>query len=363
MNINTEEYWNIEWNRRPERIYPYYQKIVELCKGKKVLDFGCGRGDLMKFIPDSYGMDISSVGIGIIKDRGMEGEIGIEPKGKYDVVVSTEVLEHLDDDKEMIEKFFECAATVIVAVPNDCLPPEVEKEHQRTYTVESFRELFGDRKTRIWVVGDYMFAISGEFELPISVLVAIPNTGWIRNEVGYTMIKLVNDRRYEVKITTPVDKPIDQNRNVISKKFIDEGWDYLLMIDSDNPPQKNPLDLVEKDLDIVGLPTLQVKTDEKNGMYWVVMREVEEGYQGHLSNQQGIQEVDAVGTGCILIARRVLEKVKAPFMRDWDENGIAQLGQDFMFCKKAKEKGFKVWSAWDYPCWHFKEVNLNLWQH
>jgi len=75
-------------------------------------------------------------------------------------------------------------------------------------------------------------------------------------------------------------------------------------------------------------------------------------------NMYGLTEVDAIGTGCIMIARRVLEDVKAPFMNVYDENGIRKAGLDLEFCKKAKSKGYKVWAHLDHICSHWTDVDL-----
>lgn len=187
-----------------------------------------------------------------------------------------------------------------------------------------------------------------------SVLIAILNQGWVRPELTNAVALMTHDKRYRCKVYYPSARPNEHNRAEIVKKFLEGDWDYLLMIDSDNPPTRNPLDLVELDLDIVACPTPQLREGQ---LYWVVMRRVEDGYQGYLKRQKGLVEADAVGTGCVLIARRVLLEVKEPFMREWVD-GFQELGTDFAFCKRAKQKGFCVWAHWDYVCSHFKTVNL-----
>ena len=88
------------------------------------------------------------------------------------------------------------------------------------------------------------------------------------------------------------------------------------------------------------------------------MDKVKDGYrQVPLEKRGGLQEYDAVGTGCIVIARRVLETIKEPCSPKW-ENGLMILGRDFYMCEKAKKVGFKVWAHWDYLCDHFKELSL-----
>ena len=360
MNINTPEYWNNQWSKRPQRIYPYYAKIAELCKGKKVLDFGCGRGDLLEMLGENAeGIDISSVGVGIARARGLNVVIGNKPEGQYDIIVATEVLEHLDDDKGMIERFFEHAPVIIYAVPNNCLGPEEEPEHQRKYTSAYIKSITPHLK-RIFEIDGYFVVMASKEEMPLapSVLAAIPNEGQICAEMGFVVARLANYRECETKIYMPQARPIDNNRNQIVKKFLEGTWDYLLMIDSDNPPKRNPLELVKLDKDVIACPTPQWN-DEGGGypLYFVAMDKVKEGYREH-KEKRGLQEVDAIGAGCILIARRVLEKVKAPFMRIWNEEGIADLGLDFNFCEKAKEQGFKIWAHYDYPCSHYKTIDL-----
>jgi len=191
-----------------------------------------------------------------------------------------------------------------------------------------------------------------------SVLCAIPNTGLMRVELANILIKMSHDKRYSFTVYYPNQQPIDNNRGCIVKHFLESKHDYLLMIDNDNPPIKNPLDLVELDKDVIACPTPQWNsTDPKFPIYWVAMDKVEDGYKEH-KEKKDLQEVDAVGTGCILIARRVLEELEAPFMRKWSEDGVAEVGLDFRFCEKAKEKGFKIYTHYDYPCSHYKELNL-----
>jgi hypothetical protein len=70
-------------------------------------------------------------------------------------------------------------------------------------------------------------------------------------------------------------------------------------------------------------------------------------------------KVDVIGTGCIIIARRVLEKLKAPFMEEVDESGIVTMGEDFAFCRKAKAADFEVFTTPKMRCEHWSEVGLH----
>lgn len=176
-------------------------------------------------------------------------------------------------------------------------------------------------------------------------------------------MKLLVDSRYNTTIILPTHQPVDNNRNLIIRDFLVGSYDYLLMIDSDNPPMNNPIDLVELDKDVMVLPTPQWNLTSKDlslgryPIFWNCMDEVEGGWKEH-NPKKGLQEIDGAGSGCILISRKVLEKVKIPFERKWDEDGIVVEGSDFNFCRKVRDLGFKVWCHYDYPCRHFKEMEL-----
>ena len=144
-------------------------------------------------------------------------------------------------------------------------------------------------------------------------------------------------------------------------------YNYWLSIDADNPPIDNPLDLVELDKDIIGLPTpVWHFTEKKKGerpIYWNAYDYVpeEDAYKEHLP-RTGLQKVDAIGTGCFLIARRVFENPemrKAPFERKLLEDGRVNKGNDISFCERARGQGFEIYSHYDYPCMHFNELELN----
>jgi len=145
-NINTAEYWNDQWEKRPDRQYETFdyieKRIMGFTNGQKpfrVLDFGCGRGTLMDRLSaingvEVYGVDFSSTAIERVIGRGLRGAVGTEPIGKWDCIVCTEVLEHIDNDSEMVKKFFDHSDRLIFTVPDNCYPPGLEPEHRRCYT-------------------------------------------------------------------------------------------------------------------------------------------------------------------------------------------------------------------------------------
>lgn len=188
------------------------------------------------------------------------------------------------------------------------------------------------------------------------VYIAILSSGKIEFSLAIKLLQMSHDDRFEIKIRRHFLRPSSYNRNNIVKEFLKTDCNYLLCIDHDTVPMKNPLDLVYLDKDVIGCPYPQIKDGE---LGWLVMRKVEDGYkQMPTETRSGLLEVDAVGSGVILMARRVLEKVKIPFERKWNDEGVPIKGLDFYFCDKAKDLGFKIFAHWEYPCSHFKEIDL-----
>lgn len=189
------------------------------------------------------------------------------------------------------------------------------------------------------------------------LLVTILNQGYIRPELSDVQSLLLKDERVDTTIVHVNMRPSENARNYAVKKMLDEGYDYLLTIDHDTIPLKNPIDLIELGLDVVGFAVPQWNISDPNyPIYFVGMDRVENGYNEH-KDKMGLQEVDAVGSGCLLMSRKVLETMEEPFVRKW-KDGFAVTGLDFYFCEKAKEKGFKVYCHYDYVADHIKELSL-----
>jgi hypothetical protein len=190
------------------------------------------------------------------------------------------------------------------------------------------------------------------------VMIAIPTDGEIHHTVvGVLAQILLNEKRFKLDTYISQMAGIGEHRNRIVKDFLQTDNDFLVMIDSDNPPTNDFLDLVEHNLDIVGLPT-PINMSYIQGIpdiRWNVFDEndLPIKFMGH-----GLEEVKMVGTGCIIIARRVLEAIEHPFTTVRDLDDMRTVGTDTAFCRKAKEKGFSVWTHWDYKCGHFKDTNL-----
>lgn len=200
------------------------------------------------------------------------------------------------------------------------------------------------------------------------VTIAIPNQGEIRAETVAAIVRLLGDERHEIRLDLTTRKhSADNCRNHIVRHFLLSDGEYLLMIDADNPPianpPVNPLDLVDDDLDVVCFPTPIYKPDNVGSFAWQFNVYDDCGAPGWSDIESPrvhgatVEEIGAGGTGCILIARRVLEKVRPPFIRTWDDDGCIVEGSDLLFCRRAREAGFRVHTSWEHHCHHYTVVD------
>ena len=192
------------------------------------------------------------------------------------------------------------------------------------------------------------------------IQISILNQGTMRVELTNLLLKMfVKNKEHTLHIEYPNKKPIQENRNQIVKRFLETDKEYLLMIDSDIVPNKNPLDLIKCDKDVIGL---LCPTWKKDSVIWLAMDKHKEKWKmSPKLNNKGLNKIDAIGTGCILIKRRVLEKIQAPFNVIWNDDGTMKTGLDFAFCDKCKEEGFNIYFHSDYYCSHFMDFNfLNI---
>jgi hypothetical protein len=190
------------------------------------------------------------------------------------------------------------------------------------------------------------------------VYVAVLTSGWVRHELAAQLVAFLDDRRYKLELHFSYDRPTPSNRNGICKRFLVGGAGWLLMIDHDTVPYRNPLDLVERDLDVVTFP-YPIWRKGTEPPLTVSLATMGDGPE-EVRLGEGVREVLWGGTGMVLIARRVLEHpdMRAPFAYRYDEDGLKVWEEDSYFCWRARRAGFRIWSALSHPCGHVKELDL-----
>lgn len=181
-----------------------------------------------------------------------------------------------------------------------------------------------------------------------NVYIAVPNySGVIPWSVTLSLVRMMSHeakvgRECALEIVPRTRAP--RVRNGIGHTFLKLGMDYMLTIDDDHMFPPDALEaLLSRNLDIVGalafirgrdtsstlVPSMYLKGQDDPPRY----APIEEWKDGELV------EVDAMGMAFTLIHRRVLEALRPPW---WWLSEVEGLGEDFYFCWKARNAGFKL---------------------
>jgi hypothetical protein len=135
-----------------------------------------------------------------------------------------------------------------------------------------------------------------------------------------------------------------------ARQKMNEVTHFFFMDDDMTFPEDALLRLLEHDVPIVsGYYT------KRFWPFWPVpMRRVgPEGYTSLTKYCRGLQEVDVVGGGCLLIKREVFEAIAYPWFEYVDpENRSKQMTEDVPFCEKAQKAGFPILLDFDVQCGH-----------
>jgi len=194
--------------------------IVSLLEGKKILEAGCGSGSLFKFLLaekfDVTGTDYSEKLLNMARKKNLpinlfQADLTDESLWKkyestFDSVVSSEVLEHIDDDLKVLKIIFSTLkpnGVLVLDTPAfNFLYSPLDKKigHYRRYTKKTLREVlekagFEVEEIRYWNLMGF-FGWLTSFKL-LKKDFSVVNRSWIGNLLG-SWLKL------ESKITMPL---------------------------------------------------------------------------------------------------------------------------------------------------------------
>lgn len=221
----------------------------------------------------------------------------------------------------------------------------------------------------------------------VKVCIGVPHVGPLEGFFVDTLIALsFPPGSFLVRIE---NKPVDVARNLIVEAALaDPEVTHLFFMDSDM--QFHPdtlLRLVQRDKDVIGgtyfarnespIPHIYhfdhqdedgicpagMKHDFGDAGRWyrTVAGEFARYLKRHRKfarmpgvallpdSKDALIRADALGTGCMLIKRDVLEAIGYPWFKCHEMSGG---GEDFFFCDRAKEAGFEVWGDFSVQAHH-----------
>lgn len=169
-------------------------------------------------------------------------------------------------------------------------------------------------------------------------------------------------KSFEVLYVEGADVAVARNKLVAAAK-----GDYILFLDDDVLP---PPDALTK--------LLRHKKDFVSGLYF--SRQRPHYPQIHMVNKEDprrcdsvidyekdkLIQVEACGGGCMLIKRKVFKKLKRPYFHyiPADEESGIKKSEDYYFCEKVREAGFKIYCDTSIICNHIgvKFIGPEYWE-
>lgn len=163
-----------------------------------------------------------------------------------------------------------------------------------------------------------------------------------------------------------VKKRIAESRNILREKFLEGNYEYFLSLEQDVIPSKDILNRLlrhNKDL-ITGVyfkyyPVKINQNKKAKTMLPLIFKFSNEKDKMEICKPEEVEgekffKIRACGLGCILISRKVLEKVK--FRNDPKLDTF----DDFLFCSDVIENGFDIYADTSVKCKHMilKKGNL-----
>jgi GT2 family glycosyltransferase len=206
--------------------------------------------------------------------------------------------------------------------------------------------------------------------------------GQVNGEFAFSLIQIALSRssRLGTFVRVKGSGLLSKQRNRVVKKFLETKSDWLLMIDSDEVLTTEAFDKLietahEKDRPIVaGLVFASFDTGEPYPMPLpTIFLDAPEGFLPlHKYDKDSVFQVDAAGTGCLLVHRSVLEAMRenadehqgtdwcwfwdGPINGDW-------IGEDLQFCRRVRSLGFPIYVHTGAILPHSKSYLLSDRQH
>ncbi len=170
--------------------------------------------------------------------------------------------------------------------------------------------------------------------------------------------------RYERR--TSAKQTLVETRNLLRQKFLNGGYDHFFSVEQDVILTPNIIqELLKHEKEIISGVYYKFKEISEIRTYYPLLMTAcdKEGNQiltdepdclirdmyKHEVEEPKLMQVEAAGLGCMMIARKVLEKIG--FRYDADKNAY----DDMLFALDCKKAGFKIYADTGLKCRHLIE--------
>lgn len=146
-------------------------------------------------------------------------------------------------------------------------------------------------------------------------------------------------------------------RNDLVDMALKEGCTHILWLDADiEMPSKGIERLISYDKELIGYICYR--------KYYPYEPNIYKNGKVLTKFKKGLIEVDAIGTGCLMVKIEVFEKIKdtegynamrGTYFRFQEDRIVKRkvLGEDLTFCLLARNAGYKIYADTKSPCIHW----------
>ncbi len=192
----------------------------------------------------------------------------------------------------------------------------------------------------------------------MKILFAIPTSRDIEIQCAASIIGM--EREGKIGVFCPQTYRVDDSRNQIVEHALEVGYDYIMWIDSDMIlPKDTLMKLLSHDKDIVSGVYTHKLIGGKDAVAKRYKKDEEDIYEDiplkEITAKEQLIEIDGVGFGCVLTKVDVFRNIEKPYFVYKPD-----FGEDIYFCRKAQEKGYKIFLDTSILCGHIGTVNFNI---
>ena len=200
-------------------------------------------------------------------------------------------------------------------------------------------------------------------DLAKNILIGIPTVNGCHNAT--TIWLLVQAQRSFRVIFGVGPLSVEDSRTKVVYKFLSTAKEFthLLFLDYDIVPPMNVIEALykhDKDVITANYP-LYIQNRIHSSAF--TLNDDKAGFLPLPYTAKGLRQVHAIGLGCALIKREVLEKAvlhKCFDLRYGMKNGQFDMldSDDITFSKVVLKLGYQIWADMDQTCDHYKSVSL-----
>ena len=185
----------------------------------------------------------------------------------------------------------------------------------------------------------------------MKILIAVPTFETIQPEV----FKAIYDLKSEHELHFDFVKGYDcaTARNNIGKLTLANGYDYVLMVDSDTIVPPDTLDLMlDPPVDVcLGVCPRKNTKDGKSAIIKLDSQDYHNSFY-YSELPEGRVRVKGGGFACALVKASVFSQIDFPFFLYVNNADYSTLSEDYYFCQQAKMYGIDVWMDPRVRCGH-----------